>query len=186
VAGLLFVRGDGIVPMHVRELDSIDELEDATLAHHRAFEAAYDGILPRSVIDRITQRPTDSQLKERYQTITNQPGCYLLGVDDETILGYAWYRWGDATKEFVGEDEAGLKEIYLDPDHWRRGLGSALLDAGIDRLPETVSALLLEVLAENDVGSAFYGAQGFESVDRYVETVDGEAIEHEVLRLTLD
>jgi len=45
--------------MHVSELDSIDTheidaLEAATSAHHRAFQAAYDDILPRSVIDRVS------------------------------------------------------------------------------------------------------------------------------------
>jgi len=69
---------------------------------------------------------------------------------------------GGGTKEFVGPKEAGLKEIYVDPEVWGQGVGTALLERGLEVLPEHVEAVTLEMLAGNDVGAGFYEARGFE------------------------
>lgn len=101
----------------------------------------------------------------------------MLATDDAgDALGFADFRWGDIeTKSFVGENEAGLKAIYVDPEHWGEGVGTALLERGLSLLPEAVETLRLEMLDGNDVGDAFYRAKGFERTGEATHEIDGEA-----------
>lgn len=171
--------------MEVRELDGIDDLEAAMRAHHRAWDVAYDGLLPDEVVDEVTSEPTESRLRELYEALDEEEGCFLVASVDGTVVGYARFRWGAETKPFVGPDEAGLKEIYVDPDYWGDGVGTALLEAGLERLPDSCSALRLETLAGNDRARAFYRSRGFEAVDTFEEEVRGEPIEHVVFERSL-
>lgn len=84
--------------------------------------------------------------------------------DDEGVLGFA-----SAAREWA--DEIELFTLYVDPDHWGEGIGTALLDA-LERwaVEQGVDRLVCAVLAENTVGCEFFGARGFERV----RTVDGE------------
>ncbi|MDJ0665221.1 MAG: GNAT family N-acetyltransferase [Acidimicrobiia bacterium] len=59
----------------------------------------------------------------------------------------------------VGNEVGGL---FVDPDHQRRGIGSALMDGARDVRP----FLELSVFEENRNGLAFYTAYGFEIVAR--------------------
>ena len=152
--------------MEIRTLDGPEDVRGAIRVNGRAWRAAYDDILPRDVLERISVDPADDDVRERYEQVRETTGAFLLAVDDvDTVRGYASFRWGDDTKDFVGPDEAGLKEIYVDPDDWGRGIGTRLLEHGIDRLPAGVERLLLEAFADNDVGRAFYEARGFSAVD---------------------
>ncbi|ELY81270.1 GNAT family N-acetyltransferase [Natrinema gari] len=66
------------------------------------------------------------------------------------------------TKPFVQTNDAELKAIYVDPDCWGRGTGTALLEQGLETLPERITRLRLEVLFDNDIGTHFYEVRGFE------------------------
>jgi len=83
-------------------------------------------------------------------------------VQDQAVRGDIYLRWGDETKAFVNEEEAGLKEIYTHPDYWGEGIGTSLLQHGLDLLPDSISAVKLEMLSGNTVGQRFYEARGFE------------------------
>ncbi|WP_341850627.1 GNAT family N-acetyltransferase [Natronococcus wangiae] len=82
--------------------------------------------------------PSEERLRERTDRLRDdRDGIFLAGIDG-TVRGYSYFRWGEETKSFVGEDEAGLKEIYVDPDYWGEGIGTALLERGLDGLPDGV------------------------------------------------
>ena len=84
-------------------------------------------------------------------------------------------RWGaENTKSFVGPDEADLKAIYVHPDWWGEGVGTALLDRGLDALPDRVETVRLEAFADNDVGARFYEVRGFERVETSETEIAGE------------
>ncbi|WP_246084364.1 GNAT family N-acetyltransferase [Salinadaptatus halalkaliphilus] len=85
----------------------------------------------------------------------------LVALENGSVRGFADFRWEDTpTKAFVDPDEAELKAIYVDPDSWGQGLGTALLEAGLERLPDEIERLRLEVLADNDIGTRFYSGRG--------------------------
>jgi len=55
-----------------------------------------------------------------------------------------------------------LQRIGVHPDHQRRGLAGALLDAAV----ADVDRMLLEVADDNDAALAFYRRRGFVEIDR--------------------
>jgi putative acetyltransferase len=67
----------------------------------------------------------------------------------------------------IGTEVGG---IFVDPDHQRSGVGTALLDAARDIHP----VLELSVFAANMMGRRFYEAYGFEEVGRGIEEDTGQ------------
>ncbi|WP_231182852.1 GNAT family N-acetyltransferase [Haladaptatus sp. DYF46] len=171
--------------MNIRPLESETDLRGAIRTNGRAWKAAYDDIVPESVIERVAASPTDERLDALFEAVRNSR--YFVAVDEtDSVRGYAYFRWGDdETKEFVGADEAGLKEIYVDPDDWGRGIGTALLEHGLARLPESITALKLEALSENDSGKRFYTARGFEPIKESTITIADESYSATIYSLSL-
>ena len=106
-------------------------------------------------------------------------------ADDDGAVGFIQIRL-EETKPFVGDDEADLKELYVHPDRWGEGVGTALLAAGLDRLPADVTAVRLETLSGNERAAAFYEARGFERTGRRTIEVGGEPYEAHVYTRRLD
>jgi ribosomal protein S18 acetylase RimI-like enzyme len=160
--------------MNVRPIESVDDLRAAYRINGRAWETAYGDFLPADLVERVATMPVEDELRDQFESVAED--CYLVAERDGDVVGYCYARWGDDTKDFVGENAAGLKELYVDPEYWDKGVGTELLAAAIERIPEKLAALELETLAENDVGRSFYEARGFEAVDEIVvELGDYEA-----------
>ena len=153
--------------MEVRRPTDETDVEGLIRAHGLAWRAAYDGILPEAVLDETTVDPTPEDVRGRTDRLDDgDRGAVFVAVDDGVVCGFVDVRWGEEnTKPFVGADEAGVKAIYFRPDRWGEGIGSALLDRGVDAVPDRVETVRLEAFAENDVGARFYEARGFERVD---------------------
>lgn len=180
-----FTFGPHLRPMEVRHPESDDELRAVVLVNRRAWLEAYDEVLPESVLADVAARPTEEELDARVASMRADRGNLLVAVDEGAVVGYANVRWrDDRTKEFVGRDEAGLKELYVDPDHWSAGVGTALLEAAVD-LADDATALRLEVLESNDVGRRFYEARGFERTGSDEFEVEGERLPTVVYALAL-
>ena len=94
------------------------------------------------------------------------PGCGRRG----RVIGYTS---GSNSEHGPG---AELGTIYVDPDWWGEGVGTALFDELRARLRqrgfERVRAV---VLAENEAGLPFYRRHGFEQVDEHEEVVGDES-----------
>ena len=162
--------------MEVRRLADEADVEEVIRVHGLAWRAAYDDILPESVLDETTVEPTREEVREWADRFDDGDGAVFVAVDDGVVRGFVDVRWGEEnTKPFVGPDEAGVKAIYVHPDRWGAGIGSALLDRGIDALPEDIEAVRLDAFADNDRGARFYEARGFERTDtRTVEVAGAE------------
>ncbi len=148
-----------------------------------AWRAAYDDLLPERVPDAVAEPPSDEWIDDRLAAVRADGNAVRPaeaddsggdtdgaegerswtddGTDTNGVLGYVYVHW-TGTKPFVGPDEAGLKEIYVRPDVWGEGIGTALLERGIALLPDDVEGLRLETLRGDEVGRRFYGARGFE------------------------
>lgn len=171
--------------MNVRPLENKTDLRGALRTNGRAWNAAYDDIVSESVIQRIASSPSEDHIDALFERIHARR--YFVAVDEtDTVRGYAYFRWGDdQTKEFVGSTEAGLKEIYVDPDYWGRGIGTALLERGLDELPDSGTALKLEALSENELGKRFYTARGFEPLAETTTTIVDESYSTTIYSLSL-
>ena len=92
---------------------------------------------------------------------TNDRVCFVVARDSGggKLLGFAiaWHVL----------DEGELANLAVAPEHRRRGIGQALLDAvTTDALGRGTSQLYLEVRESNSAARQLYGAAGFEEVGR--------------------
>ncbi|OLZ55953.1 ribosomal protein S18-alanine N-acetyltransferase [Amycolatopsis keratiniphila] len=89
-------------------------------------------------------------------------GFYLVVRPDETdeVIGYA----GLAVVGRRGDYEASIHTIGVDPGHQRKGIGTVLLKALLDRADELAAPVFLEVRTDNDAAITLYERHGFERV----------------------
>lgn len=138
---------------------TVDDIEDVQRVARRSWAAAYEGVLERGTIDDMLGEGYSTDVLEAW---TDAETAELLVAaddrDDEEIVGYA-----SATVD----DDAELADlnVYVHPDHWRRGVGSELLGAMEDRLADRdVDRVRDYVLAHNEPGNAFY-REHFQRID---------------------
>ena len=89
-----------------------------------------------------------------------------VAEEDDEVLGFI---------ALLGHE---LGALFVHPNHWKRGIGKALLDKAVDLRGH----LSLEVFADNAIARPFYERYGFveDSTGKHAETG------HPVLRLTYD
>lgn len=149
------------------------------------WHAAYDDVIGPDAVDSVVDEWYGvAGLRE---SIQREDGLFLVAdrsaeneLDGEVepdgeVVGFAQGVLAD-------EDEpAWLPRIYVHPDRWGEGVGSELLgrveawlrDAAAERLR-------LAVMADNEVGNAFYEKHGYEVVEERDEEVLGAAFEEYV------
>lgn len=108
---------------------------------------------------------TEDDIEQRIQ----QDGILtLVYAIDGTVLGQGRIAWGDDTTEsYTDTDhgEAELRSMYVHPDQWNEGIGSAIIEALVERCPVEPSALKAETYEGSDAAE-FYRSRGFEVVRR--------------------
>lgn len=124
----------------------------------RAWNAVYADVLEQDTIDAAIDDwyTTDAIL----EYIQNPDFAYFVAERAGTIIGFT----SGANNE-LGKGE--LATIYLDPDHWREGIGTRLLEhfeaygraQGWDELQ-------IRVIGGNDTARGFYEHHGYTVHDR--------------------
>lgn len=160
----------------IRDATTAD-VEGVRRVARRGWRAAYSEILAPETIERALAEWYDPDLIR--EAIDRRDGTYVVAEESETILGYA-------SGGLHEEGSASLSAIYVDPDRWSEGIGTALLDAVTDSLRERGAASLrVRVLGDNDVGRSFYRSSGFERVDEQRTALFGEQVTECVLETSL-
>lgn len=137
------------------------------------WHAAYDDLLGSDTVDECVDDwyATESLT----EPITDDDTVFLVATVDGRVVGYAST---GPTGPNRPDDVAGLHSIYVHPDRWGDGVGSALLDACVARLRDRgFERLVLRVLDGNDVGIGFYRARGFECVDETTTELAGRSVD---------
>lgn len=89
-----------------------------------------------------------------------RPGRVWVVEDGGAVVGFA--ATGPSRDDGAGPDAGEVQAIYLAPEAWSRGLGSALLAAAVeDLLARGFAPLLLWVLDANARGRRFYERTGW-------------------------
>lgn len=179
--------------MKIRSVRGLADVRGTDRVNRRAWKAAYDHIFPPELLDR--DQPNRADLRERLEAIRSWTGAAFVAVAeaandvsvaDETeasappegpVVGYSFVRWGVDTKSFVDSGDAGLKEIYVDPDHWNKGTGTALLERAEQAVPEEYDGLTLSMLAGNEAGRRFYERRGFTEIGTTTDEIGGNVYE---------
>ncbi|WP_254768352.1 GNAT family N-acetyltransferase [Salinilacihabitans rarus] len=89
-------------------------------------------------------------------------GGLLVARLDGDVVGFASFTLERGALE-LDATRGVLSNLYVDPGHRGRGIGSALLGAVEDALVERgADVLALEVLADNEAARRFYRREGYE------------------------
>ncbi|QZP36507.1 GNAT family N-acetyltransferase [Halobaculum magnesiiphilum] len=162
--------------IEVRPVASPTEFRAALVVNRAAWRDAYADILPAERLEAMTV-PEGVELQDRYDRATGDGRTFLVAVDRKpgAVVGFADAVVGDGRKAFCERDDAELRAIYVDPDAQGAGVGSALLEAAVDRVPDACSRLVLETFTENRAAREFYEARGFERIGASAFEVGGES-----------
>lgn len=112
--------------------------------------------------------------------IEREDVAYFVGEVDGSVVGYL--------SGSVGEDPVGhLGAIYVTPNRWDEGIGTALLDRFERWCTERNCAeIRLHVLSENTIGQSFYRSHGYESIRTEQTELFGEELSQHVFRGTVE
>lgn len=93
----------------------------------------------------------------------------LVAETAERVVGFA--NFSPVNKD----GKVGLGAIYINPEYQGKGIGSALLEHGINELDE-VKEIFVDVEKENKLGIRFYEAKGFEVIREFDDDFDGHIL----------
>ncbi|MEM7142761.1 MAG: GNAT family N-acetyltransferase [Actinomycetota bacterium] len=140
----------------IRELTR-DDAAGIARVHVRAWQAAYAGLVDQAVLDGLTVEARTAEWRDVWLATPNEGTRLVAEVDGETV-GFVVGALESAYTSGCGE----IYSIYLDPDHWRGGIGTALFTRAIAELrADAPIPLVLWVLEGNDPAIAFYERHGW-------------------------
>ena len=121
--------------------------------HVRTWQAAYEHVFGA---DRLASMDVDRRTRQWEQWLADDARVWVAD-DDGRIAGFAWI--GDS-RDTPGEGE--LFAIYVRPDDWGTGAGTALMEAARSALREAYPTSVLWVLADNPRARRFYEREGWQ------------------------
>ena len=135
---------------------AITDVRSIADVYIRARRAAYAGFFPATYLDRLNIESATEVWASRLQ----EPGTSCFVAEDEgRIAGYV--RFGPAI-----EDPATLGEVFqlhVDPEYWRRSIGSRLLSEATHRMSEAgLRQAVLYVYTANENARTFYEHEGWQ------------------------
>jgi ribosomal protein S18 acetylase RimI-like enzyme len=165
----------------IRSASPADAAQVAAVQREGWF-AAYDGIITRAVIDRVTTPDDGARVRQTFRTRPWQRMIVAVG-EPPAIVGYASFGpevdvlgapWPHPpTKAGAAGQAAELYALYVHPDWWSTGTGRALLDRALARTTAAGYAdIVLWVLRDNARARRFYERAGF-SPDGASNVLDG-------------
>lgn len=150
--------------MELHPLRTEAELAQSLDLTAAAWRAAFDHILSPAELDAV-EAATTSDVGEKFETMRDAPETLVLVAerDDGDVVGWLSTTWHpERTKEYARAGEADIRTLYVRPADWGEGVGTALLDEALERLPPSVDCVVLETFRANEHGRSFYESRGFE------------------------
>lgn len=136
------------------------EADDLAIAEvgRSAWEAAYRGLLPDGLLDALDVS-TRLAARRRQRRRKARERRTWVAERGSAVVGYA--STGPARDEDVAASTAEIYSLYVHPDAWRAGIGSALLrHATADLFRRGLVEVNLWCLATNDGARRFYERAG--------------------------
>ncbi|MFJ5765653.1 GNAT family N-acetyltransferase [Lysinibacillus sp. NPDC093210] len=136
--------------------------------------ATYEGIIPMHIQNRFLEAAySEERLLTRLQT-----SPFLVAKLGESLVGFANF------SNVNDNGQAELFAIYLLPGAQNKGIGTALLESGIQKL-QGITSLTVCVEKDNIIGSQFYKAKDFQPVEEFDDLFDGHILQTIRLELAL-
>ena len=137
--------------MELRRAEPPDAIAVARV-HVRSWQAAYRKLMPDDYLDQL--RPEDRAKKYDFGNLDPLTPYTIVAIESGRILGFATTA---PTQVSPISDCGELCALYVDPAHWGRGIGVALVSAARSRLFDLgFRNAILWVLAGNVRAKRFY------------------------------
>jgi len=147
--------------MQVRHPDS-DDAAAMGRVHVRAWQAAYRSIMPDQYLDNLSADDRGSMWR-RHIDGGGWSGLYVAVTEAGTV-GFAAF--GRCNDDGASAKEGQIYAINLDPDHWGKGIGRALLRAATSELArQGFESLILWVVPGNSRAIGLYESERWKSDD---------------------
>ncbi len=128
------------------------------VVHVGSWRAAYRGLVPDELLDRLSVREREAKWRE---LLADGRGLVLVAEVGGRIGGFCSAEM-PSRDEDTGPHVAEVSGLYVAPELWRRGVGTALLGAAMDELwRRGYIEATLWVFAANATGRAFYSGLGW-------------------------
>jgi len=114
--------------MLLRPADPDDAIAVARV-HVRSWQVAYRALLPDDFLAQL--RPEDRASRYDFETLDPQKPRTIVAVERGTILGFATTA---PSREPDLANHGELCALHVDPQHWGRGIGVALISSARVRL----------------------------------------------------
>src|SRR5688500_5660764 len=140
----------------------ISDAERMASVNAACWSVGYRGIIPEA---RLEPLPVSARLRQMRAGLRapRRDSFTRIAELDGAFAGYCFVA---APGRDQPDDSriAELVAVYVEPELWRRGVGRALLDAGIDQAGALgYESMYLWTFEENHRAQRFYRALGFES-----------------------
>lgn len=152
---------------------TVADADDLGSVHVRAWQSAYRGMMPDEFLDGLSIEERADQWR---RGLANDPrprhARFVAQLDSDTndaVVGFVIVEpprpdadAGDTADEAANTDVGEVYAIYVDPDHWGRGVGSDLITAGTHHLGAAgFTTAILWAHPDNRRARDFYVAHGW-------------------------
>lgn len=150
--------------MEIRDATE-DDISTIRSVARESWKRAYADAVPESVIDDAVSEWYAEETMTRIIDDGEQV-CLVATDEDGVIVGF--------THGATDDGKGDVLRLYVHPDRWHEGIGTTLLEAVEDRLSEMgAETMQAMVLADNEMGNAFYEEHGFEKTGEAETQLDG-------------
>jgi ribosomal protein S18 acetylase RimI-like enzyme len=164
---------------------TVDDATAMTEAHVRAWQVAYRGIMPDRYLDDLSKHMADRVANHRVQIASpdDPRQIRLVAEHDGRVIGFfiaGPSRDDDTATDGTGDGTGEVWAVYIHPDSWRLGAGSALMTEGLERLKAAgFTEATLWVFEGNGRARGFYERHGWrqDGATEIFERGGGQAIE---------
>ncbi|MEK4530288.1 GNAT family N-acetyltransferase [Solibacillus sp. FSL K6-1554] len=145
--------------MHVEDIPQVQDVAK------KSWNATYEGIIPFEIQEKFLKVAyNNDRMKQRLER-----SFLFVAEIDSNVVGFANF----SPVNDVGKAELGA--IYLYPEYQGKGIGSALLQKGINEL-EGVVEIYINVERDNEIGKSFYDAKGFQVLKEFDDDFEGHTL----------
>lgn len=135
-----------------------DDSAAIALAHVRAWQAAYPSLIPQEHLDGLDVTERTEIWRQRLADPADDAEVLVASVDD-LVVGFVGF--GPARDEDSG-DGGEVYALYVHPDHWGTGAGTALLTTAQAALAgRGYATATLWVIPGNSRARGFYERHGW-------------------------
>ena len=149
-----------------------DDAAALALAHVRAWQTAYRGLMPQRYLDSLVVEERTESWRRRLSNQGNDSQL-LVGTIDDKVAGFAMF---GAARDPESGEAGELYALNVHPNHWGGGVGSALLSASHAGLAEFgFLDAVLWVVPGNDRARRFYERHGWK-VEKRERTIELQGV----------